>query len=621
MMKGIRYLVFLILPLWFAPFNRAQAQSSNTPALNWLRAGLTEKDIAKKIAAYEKALALDSSLVEAMYNLSLAYKKQQNYALTEKWLVRAAAAKPEKLSAELKQQILFELGRTYKKQGRLRDSEATLQSAKTVAVDRATRAGILFELGRCLYEQGRYEEALVELRDGRRLNDNAENFQNFITLVEKAQESKRLQLAAEEAVRQGNTQQARSFVEELQRQELDPQKSELLAAKVDSLVKFETNQRVLTALYEQAQKETAAGNLAAAITTYEALLQQNAAYKDAPARLETIRQQLATQQTQAKLEEDYTAGTTALREKNWTAAILAFEKILQTDENFREARQRLAEAERALENESTETIVARYYVDGVAALNRDDVGSALAALERVRRLNPRYRNTTELLAQIEQRLQQQPQPAAPAPVASNLIENLYQEALTARAQENWMQSVVALEKLQLLQPNYRDAVTLLAESRAQLVLAGKNTLTRGPAGNSLLSISGMLAAIVGLPLIGYVAFSATARARLHLLRGNLLAAAQIYEKILLRHPERVRLYPILANLYLLMRRQDEQAMKIYKAILNLNIATQKREEINALVAQNFLTEGRTDSDAIAVLENALKVERRKQNYPNTLGNA
>ena len=617
-MKGIRYLVLFILPLSLAPFNRAQAQTSNAPALSWLRLGLAEKDLAKKISAYEKAIALDSSLVEAKYNLGLAYKKQQNYARAEKWFAQAYATKPERLSAELKQQILFELGKTQKKQGKLRESEETLKSAKAVAVDRAARAGILFELGRCLYEQNRYEEALVELRDGRRLNDNAENFQNFINLVEKAQESKRLQLAAEEAVRQGNAQQARTFVEELQRQELDLQKSELLAAKVDSLVKFETNQRILTALDEQAQKETAAGDLAAAITTYEALLQQNAAYKDAPARLETVRQQWAAQQTQAKLEEDYTTGATALREKNWTAAILAFEKILQTDENFRETRQRLAEAERALENESTETIVARYYVEGVAALNRDDIGRALAALERVRRMNPRYRNTTELLAQIEQRLQQQTKPAAPAPAASDLIENLYQEALAAHIQENWIQAVVALEKLQLLQPNYRDAVTLLAESRAQLMVVGNG---REPAGNSLLSIGGVLAAIVAFPLIGYAAFSATARARLQLLRGNLLAAAQIYEKILLRHPERVRLYPILANLYLLLRRQDEAAMKIYKAILNLNIATQKHEEINALVAQNYLAEGRTDSDAIAVLESALKIERRKQHYPNAMSNA
>lgn len=616
-MKGIRYLVIFTLWLWLAPFTRTQAQTSNAPALNWLRAGLTEKDLAKKIAAYEKALALDSSLVEAKFNLGLAYKKQQDYAAAEKWFVRAYAIKPEKLSAELKQQILFELGKIYKRQGKLRESEETLKNARTVPGDRATRSGIFFELGRNLYEQGRYEEALVELRDGRRLNDNVENFQNFIALVEKAQTSKRLQLAAEEAMRQGNLEQAQSLVEELQRQDPEQNKPVKLAAQVDSLKKFETNQKIWTALYEQAQRETAAGNLAAAITTYEALLQQNNAYKDAPAQLENLKQQLAAQQTQAKLEEDYATGTAALREKNWTAAILAFEKVLQTDENFRETRERLAEAERALKNESAENIVARYYVDGVDALNRNDLGSALAAFERVRRLNSRYRNTSELLAQIEQRLQQQTQTvAAPAPANGEVIENLYQEALAARSQENWMQAVVALEKLQLLQPNYRDAITLLAESRAQLLLAGKKPVEREPAGYSLLSIGGALAVIVLLPLLGYAVFSPTARARFHLLRGNLLAAAQIYEKILLRHPERVRLYPLLANLYLLMRRQDEPAMKIYKAILNLNIATQKREEINALVAQNYLTEGRTDSDAIAVLESALKAERLKHNQGN-----
>jgi hypothetical protein len=70
----------------------------------------------------------------------------------------------------------------------------------------------------------------------------------------------------------------------------------------------------------------------------------------------------------------------------------------------------------------------------------------------------------------------------------------------------------------------------------------------------------------------------------------------------------------LANIYLLLGRHDEQALKIYKAILQLNIATPKRDEINTIVAQNYLTEGRTDSDAIEVLENALKAERLKQNH-------
>jgi hypothetical protein len=46
--------------------------------------------------------------------------------------------------------------------------------------------------------------------------------------------------------------------------------------------------------------------------------------------------------------------------------------------------------------------------------------------------------------------------------------------------------------------------------------------------------------------------------------------------------------------------------------LQLNLATSRREEINAIVAQNYLTEGRTDSDALEVLENALKSERSRQ---------
>ncbi|MCG3121137.1 MAG: hypothetical protein ALAOOOJD_04115 [bacterium] len=619
-MKGIRGFVLSLILLLSLPVERAAAQTQNTKALNWLRTGLTEKELAKKIAAYHKAIEFDSLLVEAMYNLGLAYKKQQNYVLAEEWFAKAYAAKPEKLTNELKQQILTELGKTYKKTGKMRDSETAFKNAKVVAVDRASRADISFELGRCLYEQGRHEEALAELREGQKLSPNKkDNFQNFIELVEKAMESQRLYVAAEQALTQGNTKQAQTLVEELRQKNLSEKEVQTLAAKIDSSVKVETNRNALATLYEQAQKETAAGQWDAAITTYEALLQQAGTYKDTPAKLEMARQRLAEQQKQAQVEEDYTAGQSALREKNWTMAILAFEKVLKSDENFRDARKRLSEAERELEDESTETVVARYYVDGVAALNRNDLGNALAALEKVRRLNASYRNVNNLLEEIDQRLQQQAKPLAT--VATEKIENLYQEALAARAQEDWLQAMVALEKLQLLQPNYRDVVTLLAEARAQVSVAGRNAAAAGDSGSVWPAIGGVLVALVMLPVLGFIVFSSSTRARLHLLRGNLLAAAQLYEKILARHPDRVKLYPLLANIYLLMHRQDERAMKIYQAVLNLNIATQKRDEINAIVAQNYLTEGRTDSDAIAVLENALKTERRKQNYSHEIGKA
>lgn len=619
-MKGIRGLALSFLLLLSLPAERAAAQTQNPKALNWLRTGLTEKELAKKIAAYHKAIEFDSLLVEAMYNLGLAYKKQQNYVLAEQWLAKAYAAKPEKLADELKQQILTELGRAYKKTGKMRDSETAFRNAKAVAADRTTRANISFELGRCLYEQGRREEALVELREGQQLspNDMRDNFKNYIELVEKDMESQRLYAAAEQALTQGNTQQAQALAAELQQKNPGAKNAGTLTARIDSSLEAEASRRALAALYEQAQKETAAGHWEEVITIYEALLRQASTYKDAPAKLEMARQQLAEQQKQAQLEEDYTAGMSALREKNWTMAILAFEKVLKTDESFRDAQKRLNEAERELEDESTETVVARYYVDGVAALNRNDLGNALAALEKVRRLNASYRNVNNLLEEIDQRLQQQAKPAAAA--ASEKIDSLYQEALAARAQEDWLQALVALEKLQLLQPNYRDVVTLLAESRAQVSAAGR-TAAENSGGSAWPVIGGALVALVMLPALGVMAFSATTRARLHLLRGNLLAAAQLYEKILLRHPDRVKLYPLLANIYLLMQRQDERAMKIYQTVLNLNIATQKRDEINAIVAQNYLTEGRTDSDAITVLENALKNERRKQNYSREIGKA
>jgi len=614
-MKSIRFIVVRAILFLLATFNFAIAQTQNARALNWFKDGLAEKEPSKKIAAYKKALELDSLFVEAMYNLGLAYKKQQNYQLAEKWFSKAYSTKPEKLPTDLKQQILVGLGKTYKKLGKLQESEEALKGAKAAAVDRSTRATISFELGRCLFDQGRYEDALAELREGQKLNSDKDgSFQSFMQLVENTLASQRLSAAIEAALTSGNTKQAQALLEEIRKKESDEKKIAALAAKVDSSIKVETNRNILAALYEQAQKETAAGNWEAAITTYETLLQQDGAYKDASAKLEVVRQQLTEKQIQAQLEEDYAAGMSARREQNWTAAILAFEKVLKVDEKFSEARQRLEEAERHLEEENTEAIVARYYADGVSALNRNDLSSALAALEKARRLNSRYRNVADLLKEIDQRLQQKSKPAALATVASEQIESLYQEAIAAAEQNDWMHAVIALEKVQLLQPNYRDAVTRLAEARTQLIIIGKNIAGESGSGSSLLAVGGAIAALVIFPLIGVAALAPATRARFYLLRGNLLAAAQLYEKILSRRPDRVKLYHLLANIYLLMRRHDEQAMKIYKTVLNLNLATQRRDEINAIVAQNYLTEGRTDSDAIAVLENALKTERLKHNH-------
>jgi hypothetical protein len=104
------------------------------------------------------------------------------------------------------------------------------------------------------------------------------------------------------------------------------------------------------------------------------------------------------------------------------------------------------------------------------------------------------------------------------------------------------------------------------------------------------------------------------RARIHLGRGNPGAAAKIYESKLQRNPRKMKLYLPLANIYLKMQRKDESAIKIYKTILQLNLATEEREKFSEIVAQKYLAEGRTDAEVIEVLENALKAESRKQSH-------
>lgn len=199
---------------------------------------------------------------------------------------------------------------------------------------------------------------------------------------------------------------------------------------------------------------------------------------------------------------------------------------------------------------------------------------------------------------------------APA-VKAALLDSLYMSGLTLAAERKWLEAVLQLEKVQLLQPNYREVAGLLQTAKAHLQTAAPQPEQKATLrAKSLLSMGPLLAFAVLAPVLGFVALSPAVRARYHFWRSNYGEAARIYEKLLARHPSRVRHYPALAGIYLLQDRRDEPALKVYKAVLRLHLPFRHCEEINSIVAQKFLVEGRTDQDAIEVLENALKVEQR-----------
>jgi predicted Zn-dependent protease len=304
-------------------------------------------------------------------------------------------------------------------------------------------------------------------------------------------------------------------------------------------------------------------------------------------------------------EIDYAIGMAAYRVKNWPRAIIAFEKVRQASKEFRDLDKRLAYARRNLARDNQESIVARYYTEGVIAMNRNDFGWALAAFEKASQLDSNDQEVRSQLANIAITLRRK--------AAATSLDSLYGVAATAMNKADWAAAANILKELCLLQPDYRDAIELLVRARMNLEKAksgDKNVAAAG--GKTFFYFGGAFAGLLVLAALGLIGFSPAARARLHLLRGNPADAAQIYEKMLQRHPERVKLYLPLANIYLNLGMRDERAMRAYKMILQLNLATRHREEINTIVAQRYLTEGRMDTDAIEVLENALQAELRSQ---------
>ena len=601
----------------------AAVDSDNPQAMRWFNLGLKEKDAQRKIAAYAKAVELDPQFVEAYYNLGLAYRQVQDLQRAERFLQRALEADPGKMKAETKLQVTYELAATYKRQGKNKDYENTLLTAKGLAKEATVRNKINLELGRYYYEQSRYDEVLKTLREGGQLSAaEAGEFNALIRQAETEAELGKNYSAALAAKNNGNLTGALVLFEQVRGKKPDYKDVEKQIAEINASLVSGSQKQALATLWEQAQSYERAGNLEMALASYESLLKLEGSHAEARAKHENLKQQLEKKQLNETLEREYGIGLTALRNRDWTRATLAFEKVLSTDANYKDARSRLNEAQKALDRESKDTIVARYYAEGVSAMNRGDLGGALVALEKVSKINAQYRNTASLLKQIEQSLAQPARVAQASPVQSTAnaaVDSLYQAALTLAEAQDWMQTVIVLEKISLLAPNHRDVASRLEQARAQLQLVESAEQTLAPESvkaneTPIWKNTGVLAAVLLLPVLGFVAISPGTRARYHLLRNDYSNAALIYERMLARNPQRTKLYPALANLYFLLGRRDAQALKVYKTILQLNLPMQNREGINAIVAEHFLTEGRTDSDAIEVLENALKTEQSRSRH-------
>jgi len=187
------------------------------------------------------------------------------------------------------------------------------------------------------------------------------------------------------------------------------------------------------------------------------------------------------------------------------------------------------------------------------------------------------------------------------------IEGLYQEGIFALQNGDWLEAVIALEKVSWLNSEYKEIQNKLADARFNL----ENKIQAGSRSGSDLNFLvvlgwGLFFSLV--PLFGLFLFSANVRARFYLMQGEYGKAAAIFATIVKKHPEKFKIYQILANIYLLDNRKDESALEVFEMALRLNLSPDRNQEINSIVANHYLNQGRSDAVAIEVMEKELNAK-------------
>jgi len=606
-------------------------QSHNREAMKWFDAGLAEKNVAKRIEAYSQAVDHDPNFAEALFNLGTACKEQQSYDRAEQFLRRAANA----ATGDLRVKALSELASIYNIRGHRKSAESALREAKTLSGDPKQRAALSYELGRLLYQHGRYEQAADELKDGR-AGDPAkrESFDYLIKLAENSAQLDYWYVAAEKQKAAGRLQEAKATLEQIKAKNANFRDAQTKLNEIETLL-ADANQAGALPAGDANQAKTL---LAAEANQAETLPAADA--NQAAALASEVKTEMVTpviNADDAETEKAYAEGLLAFRKRDWLGAIAAFEQVLSLNLNYRDAREKLHGAQFYFERDRIEAIAARYYDEGVAAMNRNDLDSALVALGKVHKINRRYREVAALYAQVEAARGTPPIVMAPlppvelaqtsvpdttmavnqqagmnespdssqfaiAPLVENQLDSLYQLARGAMARGDWNEAVFDLQKIRMLQAGYRDVDQLFPEARAKLLgMAGADDTmdTMSLNRSTSLFLGGLAVVVLAGFALCFLFLSPVGRARLQRWRGNDNVAALIYESLLARRPSRMKLYPAVAEIYLKMNRRDAAALQIYRRVLELNLPSAHRADMNAIVALHTVYEKSSNGEVIA----------------------
>lgn len=258
---------------------------------------------------------------------------------------------------------------------------------------------------------------------------------------------------------------------------------------------------------------------------------------------------------------DYARGSLAMEQQNWQEAVNFFKKTLEVNPNHAEAQGKLAWSSSSL-NRQIQNQVQTFLNLGEEKMREWDWQTAKDFFQKAKVLDPTHPKIPDRLKEVESGLQYQ-------------TEAQRREIQLLRAQQE-QQARMYLEK----EERQKDLI------RYQFL---------------------------GIGILGGIAFvllvlrrtsleSPAMKAAFYKTLGQYSRAAEIYEKMLENNTERLWIYPLLADLYLKMGKQDENAVEIYDRALSLGFI---HPETIVSVSRRYLRDLKTSERAFWIFENAL----------------
>jgi outer membrane protein assembly factor BamD (BamD/ComL family) len=216
-------------------------------------------------------------------------------------------------------------------------------------------------------------------------------------------------------------------------------------------------QRRLEALYAQAQAAHDSQDWPAALAALQALVGEEAGYRDAAALLAGVERQQALAGLYAQAQQEHRAG-------EWQAVVDTFARIAAVEPGYADPDGLLAAAERSLAGQQRWAELDDLYNRAAQAMEAGDWAQARPLLAQIREREPGYRQAEQMLVRAEAGLEQ----AEAERQRQEQVATLYEQAQSLARARQWRPALAKMDEIRALDAGFADPEGIAARARERV---------------------------------------------------------------------------------------------------------------------------------------------------------